>query len=166
MLKKLALAAAAVAMGAVAAHAATATGTFTVQATILPSCTIDTLPNYNFGNIGGTSSLIRNLTPTTVQITCSNGTGYGITLSSANAAGGGGTGFNMVNGADLLGYRLYANSFGNPQWDGTAGGTFSGSGTGSATAISMYGEIPIQTPPVGGWPNVTYTDVVTMTITY
>lgn len=167
MLKKLALAAAAVALGAVAAHAATVTGTFTVQATISPSCSIDSLPNYNYGTIGGTATLIQNFTPTTVQVTCSNGTPYAVTLASANnAAFGSAYSFNMVNGSKALGYRLYFNSFGNPQWDATAGGTYSASGSGTAQSISMYGDIPTQTPPVGGWTVGTYADTVTMTLTY
>jgi spore coat protein U-like protein len=166
MLKKLALAAVAVALGAVAAHAATATGTFTVTATIAPTCAINSLPAYTFGTIGGTASLFQNFTSNTVQLTCSTGVGYAITLASANPAGGGGTGFNMINGTTKLGYRMYPNSFGNPQWDATVGGTYSAAGTGAIQTINLFGDIPVQTPPVGGWPAVVYTDTVTMTVTY
>lgn len=166
MLKKLALAAVAAALGSGVAFAATVTGTFSVQATITPICSIDSLPSYNFGTIGGTAVTIQNTTPTSVQINCSNGLPYAVTLASANnAAFGSSYAFNMTNGSKALGYRLYANAFGT-QWDATAGGTYNAVGNGLAQTISMYGDIPLQTPPAGGWTIGTYNDTVTMTVTY
>ena len=50
------------------------------------------------------------------------------------------------------------------QWTSTTGISKTGNGLGQT--IDMYGEIPTQAAPGGGWPNVTYTDTVTMTVTY
>ncbi len=164
MLKFLAVAAVAATALASAAHAATVGQNFTVSATVAQSCAIASLPNYDFGTIGGTASTIQNFTPTTVTINCSNGTPYTVTLSSAT--GGGSTGFRMTNGANPMEYALYANSFGNPQWTGTANASTSFVGTGANANINMYGTIPVQTAPVGGWPAGNYVDTVTMTVTY
>ena len=164
MFKKVALAALMAAIVTSGAQATTVTSSFAVTANLLPTCTIDSVLTYNFGTIGGTSSLIQNFTPSPVLVTCSNGLPYSVTLGSANA--GGPTGFQMVNAGKLMAYSLFANSFGNPQWDATAGGTFSANGAGAQQNISMYGLIPVQTPPVGGWPTGSYNDTVLMTLTY
>ena len=164
MFKKVALAALAVAVVSTHAHALTTTQGFTVTATVTPICTINTLPNYAFGAIGGTATTFANLSASTVSVTCSTGAPYAITLSSPNTVA---NVFSMVNGATKMAYSLYFNNNTNPQWDATAGGTFSSIGNGGAQTISMYGTIPSQTPPVGGWLTTgTYTDNVTMTITY
>ena len=165
MLKKLALAAAAVALGAVAAHAATAVGTFTVQATIAPVCTVDTsTANVDFLTIGGTASQIVPAASTPIIVNCSSGTGYTITMASAHA--GGSTGFQMINGAKSMAYELFPNSYGNPQWDATVGGTYSGAGSGGNQTINLYARIPAQPAPGGVWTTGAYTDTVTMTLTY
>ena len=149
---------------ATSASAGTATSTFQVSITIDASCSIVSASNLNLGTIGGTSTAFSDFTPSTVTVNCSIGMPYGITLASANT--GGTTGFQMVNGTSLLGYQLYANSFGNPQWDSSAGGTYSSSGTGANQAIGVYGKIPAQAAPVGGWTVGAYTDTVTMTVTW
>ena len=70
----------------------------------------------------------------------------------------------MKSGANTLGYQLYLDSgrttvFG----DGTASSsTKSGTGSGSAQSISVYGRVPTLAGVVPG----SYTDTVTVTITY
>ena len=162
--KSLALAALATLGLATSASAGTATSTFQVTAIINPTCSVVSTTNLALGTIGGTSTAYSDFTPSTVTMNCSAGLTYGITLASGNP--GGATNFQMVNGTSNLAYQLYANSFGNPQWDATAGGTYSSTGTGVNQAIGVYGKIPAQAAPVGGWTVGTYTDTVTMTVTW
>lgn len=166
MIRKLVLAAVAAGVTVGVAQAATVTGNFTVQVTVNPTCAINSLPNYNFGNIGATASAI-NGSASVVQFTCSNGLPYAVTLVSANPTAFGSTyDFNMINSGQAMGYRLYAGSTSNPAWDTSVGGTYNAVGSGGPQTLNMFGVIPLQTAPVGGWNLGTYTDTVTMTVTY
>lgn len=169
MLKKVALAALMATVAFASAEAATQTGTFTVSATFNPTCTIDTTSaNFNFGSIGGTGSVYRSQTPSSIGINCSVGTPYAVTLASSNTSGGPvATGFNMGNAGQLMSYRLYPNLFTNAAWDAAgASANATGAGTGGVVTIGVYGEIPQQTPAGGVWNTGSFTDTVTATITY
>lgn len=165
MFKKVALAALVAAVAITTdAHAATVIQSFQVTATINPSCSLGSLQTYAFGTIGGTATRFDDLSPTPVVVTCSVGLPFSITLASLNA--GGATGFQMINGAQAMAYQLYANNNTLPQWDASAAGTFTGTGTGAAININMYGSIPLQGAPSGGWNVGSFQDTVTMTVTY
>ncbi|MFX1680761.1 spore coat U domain-containing protein [Mitsuaria sp. CC2] len=151
---------------ATAANAVTAQNTFQVTATITSSCTVSGSA-LNFG------SAIDPLTvgvpldaSSTLTVTCSNTTPYAVSLNAGTNAGGASnfTSRTMKSGANTLGYQLYLDSgrttvFG----DGTASSsTKSGTGSGSAQSISVYGRVPTLAGVVPG----SYTDTVTVTITY
>jgi spore coat protein U-like protein len=153
------------------AQAGTATANLTVQITIIDACTINAA-TLNFGAaVPGTTLVASPVTgSTTVSVTCTNGSLYSIGMDS-------GANFNagqrrMKNGvANYLSYGLYVDAgFVNPWTTGasnstctTAGGCVLGTGNGSAQLITIYGRVPaIGTAPPAG----TYTDTVTMTITY
>lgn len=170
MLKKVALAALMAAVVSTTAEAATQSGTFTVSATLNPTCTIDTTnAAYNFGTIGATNSTYQNPTASgQIAINCSIGTPYTVTLASSHTTGGPvATGFNMINGAQLMSYKLYPAAFSNAPWDAT-GVSANAAGTGNAQAQIMYvlGEIPQQTPSGGVWTTGAFTDTVTATVNY
>ena len=173
MFKKVALAAllAAVATSNVAHAATPITGTFAVTATINSTCSLDTTAAaFNFGVIGATGTLIQNnANSSTIVINCSSGTPYTLTLASAHVTGGS-TGFNMlsaVNGTTALSYRLFPNLYSNAPWNSSGASlNANGTGTGAPTNLFVYGEIPVQTPPTGGWPTGGYSDTVTATLTY
>ena len=68
-------------------------------------------------------------------------------------------------GAGVVSYQLYRDSNTPPTtlWgDGTTGAVYTGSGTGSAQTIPVYGQVPSQVTPTAG----TYKDTVTATITF
>lgn len=170
MLKKVALAALMAAVASTTAHAGTQTGTFTVSATFNPTCTIDTSQaSYNFGTIGATNANYQNQTASgQIVLNCSMGTPYTVTLASSNSTGGPiATGFNMINGGQLMSYKLYPASFSNAAWD-ASGVSANASGTGNALAQTIYvlGEIPQQTPSGGIWNTGAFTDTVTATVNY
>ena len=149
-----------------AANATTAQNTFQVTATITSSCTVSGSA-LNFGSaIDPLAAGVPLDASSTLTVTCSNTTPYAVSLNAGSNAGGASnfTSRTMKSGANTLGYQLYLDSgrttvFG----DGTASSsTKSGTGSGSAQSISVYGRVPTQAGVVPG----SYTDTVTVTITY
>jgi spore coat protein U-like protein len=77
----------------------------------------------------------------------------------------------MISGSNFLNYNLYVDAAHTLPWSTaigpstctTTGECFLGTGNGSAQSVSIYGVVPTTAtaPPSG-----TYTDTVTMTITF
>lgn len=135
------------------ADAASATSQFTVTATVLTACTITS------ANI--TANYDPNLaTPTTapgsVTLHCTNGTGYGVGLSSSN-------GWTMVSGGNALHYEIFKGATTTP-WTNTGSGVVSGSAQAFATPIVLAATASI--PPGQDVPAGTYVDTVTATVTF
>jgi spore coat protein U-like protein len=102
----------------------------------------------------------------TVTVNCSNNTPYALSLDRGRGAGA--TVLNrimtQVGGTNTIKYNLYSDPGYSAVWgDGTGGATVSGTGTGGAFSHTVYGRMPAQspTPPPG-----TYSDTITVTITY
>lgn len=157
------------ACSAVTAQAATATGSLTVQMTISVSCTISAA-TLNFGNLPGTS-VIAGATNASVNVsvTCTNGSPYSIAMN--NGANASGSQRRMTNGTTFISYNLYTDAARTSAWTTATSSTtctstnscYLGTGNGSAQSIPVYGQVPA----VGSAPTAsTYTDTVTMTITY
>ena len=148
-------------MAPAVAIASTATSTMAVSATVVASCTISTTPmafgNYNNALLTSTA---------TVTATCSNTTPYNVGLNAGTASGATVTTRGMfVSGtpAVLLNYGLYSNSGRTTNWGMTVGtDTVTGTGSGAAQAITVYGQIPAGQLVAPG----SYTDTITATITY
>jgi len=151
-----------------AAQAGTATGNLTVQMTITASCTIGG-GTLTFPSSPGTSLLTTAVTAnTTFSVTCTNSSPYSIGMGQGlNYLGGN----RMASSLNYLPYVLYVNAtLANPWTTGatnstctTTGDCYLGTGSGSAQTITVYGQVPTTaTAPVPG----TYTDTVTMTVTY
>lgn len=143
------------------AEAATVTNTFTVQITIANACDVTTTAptTLDFGTQG---VLAANVDQTsTVTVTCTSGHAYNIGLD-----GGGAANINarvMTNAGNNVGYQLYSNSGRTTVWGNTVGtDTVASTGTGTAQAFTVYGRVPPQTTP----PAATYTDTITVTVTY
>ena len=152
------------------AQTGTATQNLTVQITITASCTI-AAATLDFGSTAGTTLVSANVdAATTVSVTCTNGSPYSIGMD--NGANFSGT-RRMKQGAttNYLGYGLYVDSGRTNAWTTAASSStctttnscFLGTGNGSAQSVNIYGRVPSTgtAPPTG-----TYTDTVTMTITY
>ena len=144
------------------AFAGTATGSFTVQATVAPSCTISgstlTFPNYD------PNSATPDDGATTLSLTCTKNTGYSVALTSANS-------FAMKNGVDSLNYVLYSDSGRTTVWNGSApvAGTAANR---NAITLNVYGriainqDVPTGTPSGGVSSPLTYSDTVTATVSF
>ena len=153
----------------VTAQAATATGTLTVQMTISASCTISAA-TLNFGSLPGTS-VIAGATNASVNVsvTCTNGSPYSVAMN--NGANASGSQRRMTNGTSFINYNLYTDAGRTSLWTTATSSTtctstnscFLGTGNGAAQSIPVFGQVPA----VGSAPTAsTYTDTVTMTITY
>ena len=154
-----------VALAAVAAQPAlaeTATGSLSTSATVTSNCIVSTSP-VAFGNVDVTTGSAVNGTGG-ISVTCTNGTAW-----AADAAAGAGTGVSltvrkMTAGANLLNYALYTESSRTTLWgDGVTGSKISDTGTGSAQAKTIYGQVLASQV---GAPAGSYADTVVVTVTY
>lgn len=144
-----------------AADAATVTNTFQVKITIANACDVTTTAptNLDFGSQG---VLAANVDQTsTITVTCTTSAPYNIGLN-----GGGSGNVNarvMTAGTNNVSYQLYQDSGRTTVWGNTVGtDTVSSTGTGSAQPFTVYGRVPPQTTPPAG----SYTDTITVTVTY
>ncbi len=152
------------------AQAGTATSNLTVQITITASCTINAA-TLDFGaSVPGTTLVSANVdAATTVSVTCTNGSPYSIGMD--NGANFSGTRRMKQGTTNFLSYGLYIDAGRTNAWTTAASSSactttnscFLGTGSGSAQSVNIYGRVPSTgtAPPTG-----TYTDTVTMTITY
>ncbi|MBB6428172.1 spore coat U domain-containing protein [Sphingopyxis sp. JAI128] len=136
--------------------------TFTVQITIEESCAIDTAAtDMDFGTVG----ILNNDTATsTVNVTCSNGTPYDIGLDAGVGAGASvASRFMTGSGAETVEYALYQDAAHSTLWGETIGAdTQTGTGNGAPQPYTVYGQLATQTTPTAD----TYTDTITLTVTY
>ena len=149
------------AMGTGAANAATTSSNFTVQITIAASCTINSATNMDFGTNGVLASNVDQTS--TIQVQCTDTTPYNIGLDAGTGSGATVANRKMTSGAATVNYTLYSNSGRTTLWGNTVGtDTVAATGNGSGQTHTVYGRVPAQTTPAPG----TYTDTVTVTVTY
>jgi spore coat protein U-like protein len=154
---------------AVMAQAATATGSLTVQMTITASCTISAA-TLNFGTLSGTSVIaVATNASVNVSVTCTNGSPYSIAMN--NGANASGSQRRMTNGTGFINYNLFTDAGRTSPWTTATSSTtctstnscYLGTGNGAAQSVPVFGQVPaVGSAPTAG----TYTDTVTMTITY
>lgn len=147
------------------AGAATKTTTFGVSATVNPNCLVSAQA-LNFGGYDGTAAKTGT---SDVTVRCSSGTTYTVGLS----AGGGTFAQRLLSGAgtNKLQYNLYTSLAATTIWgDGSTGtGTIAGTGAGMASGSTqthtVYGQLPDNAFNQGA-PSGSYTDTITVTVTY
>jgi spore coat protein U-like protein len=144
------------------AFAATVSDTFDVTLTIQPGCEVTAANNLDFGTISFLDTAITQSVDFTIR--CSSGTNGTISLDDGSGASGTVTLRTLESGANSVQYGLYTSAAYSTYWgDGTGGSsTVIHNGTGSATNLTIYGQIPLQGLPPAG----TYSDTVTVTVTY
>ena len=144
-----------------ASQATTTTSTFTVQATIISSCTINSASTLNFGSIGVLIAAVNQTS--TLQVQCTNTTPYNIGLDAGTGTGATVAVRKLTNGANTVNYSLYSDSGHTVVWGNTVGtNTVAATGNGAAQSYTVYGQVPTQTTPAPA----TYTDTITITVTY
>ena len=144
----------------------TKTATFLVSLNVQSDCAITANP-LAFGNAGSALAITAISQNTTLSVTCTTGTNYSVALDKGTTTG------SLVTARLLVGsgsntstvqYQLYSTSGGSGTiWGDATGGTpVTGTGTGSAVSLTVYGVVPAQPIPVVD----TYTSTETATITF
>jgi spore coat protein U-like protein len=136
----------------------TSTTHFSLTVLIQAACTISANP-LNFGNYTGA---LLNAT-TTLSVTCTNTAPYTVGLNAGTTAGALVTNRMMIGPSGvLLKYSLYSNAGRTANWGNSTGSWVSGTGTGAAQTLTVYGQLPASQKALSG----TYTDTITATVTY
>lgn len=142
------------------AMTATATGTFNVRITITAQCVVSA-SDLDFGTRGvlNTDTDATN----TISVQCTNTLPFSIGLNAGSGTGATVANRLMTGGTATIGYTIYSNAARTAVWGNTPPtDTVAGTGTGAVQTFTAYGRVPIQATPVAG----TYTDIVTVTVTY
>jgi spore coat protein U-like protein len=158
---KLATAALLLLCAANVSHASSTTSNFTVQVTVTSSCVINSTSTLNFGSQG---VLVANVDNTsTIAVQCTNTTPYNIGLDAGTGSGASVAVRKLTNGSNTINYSLHTDSGRSTVWGNTVGtDTVSATGSGASQAYTVYGRVPMQTTPAAA----TYTDTITVTVTY
>lgn len=134
---------------------------FTASATVINNCLISAT------NIAFTSTgVLRSALSATGAITarCTNGDAFRIALSSGSSGNVAARQMQRVGGGGAVNYQLYTDSGHTSAWgDGNSGTTMAtGTGSGNAVSINVYGLVPAQSTPMPG----SYSDAITATISF
>lgn len=142
------------------AFAPTTTGNLPINATVNAACIFGNITSVNFGNYTGA---INNATGG-VEVNCTNGTTYNISLGPGTFPGATVTTRQMTGTpTGSLAYALFRNSGRTQNWGQTIGtDTVPGTGTGVIQPYTVYGQIAAGLTPAAG----SYNDTVVITITY
>lgn len=134
------------------------TTSFSLTVTIQANCTISA----NALSFGQYSRALLKAN-TTLSVTCTDTTPYNVGLNAGTASGATVTNRMMTGpSGQLLHYSLFSNSAYSTNWGNSSGSWVSGTGTGSAQTLTVYGEIPANQNTISG----TYTDTITATVNY
>jgi spore coat protein U-like protein len=141
------------------ADVTTVTSPISINTTVAVACNIAANPL----NFGAYSGLLTNAT-STIFVTCTNSTAYNVGLDTGTATGATVTNRSMTGpGGALLGYTLFRDSAHTSNWGNTVGtDTISGTGTGTAQSLTVYGQIPAGQYVTPG----SYADTIIATVTY
>jgi len=146
------------------AGAATDSTSFNVKIIITNTCDIHTTAatDVNFGSVASTATNVD--AAGQLNVTCTPLAAYTIGLDNGQNGTSVSTRKMKDAGTNLVPYQLYkaAARGAGDVWGSTVGtDLYSGTGTGLAQAIPVYGRVPGANFPAGS-----YNDVVTATITY
>lgn len=143
------------------ANAATATDTFQSRIVIQAECKIQATNTLDFGTNGVLDAAVDASANFDVQ--CTDTTAYNVGLDAGTTTGGTIATRKMDSGSATVDYNMYSDSGRTTNWGETIGtDTVAGTGNGAAQTLTVYGRVPAQTTPAAG----TYTDTVTITVTY
>lgn len=133
---------------------------FQASASVASRCQIGTASDMNFGS--APSNFAANIDQlSTITMTCTRNTAWQVGLDNGQNALG--TTRRMAGAAGYVAYELYRNNARNQRWGTTVNtDTLTGSGTGVAQGLTVYGRVAPQAPMPAG----AYSDKITVTVTY
>lgn len=146
------------------ACAGTSANTMTSSTMVVSACVVsgNTL---NFGNAISPVGSVPVDAAATLTVQCTANTSYTVALNAGLNAGGAANfdGRAMSSGSYRVGYQLYLDAGRATVWgNGTGSGVVTGTGNGGTQSWTIYGRLPSLTAAVPG----TYTDTVTVTVSY
>lgn len=150
------------------AEASTSTADLDVSASITANCTVSS----SAVAFGSYDPIVANASTALdgtggVIVTCTNGSSATITLGQGSNAAGGSTDAAPLRqmsdgGSNVLSYSLSSDAAHTTTWGNTGGTGVSHTGTGSATTLTVYGEISGgQNVPAGS-----YSDTIVATVSF
>jgi spore coat protein U-like protein len=142
------------------ADATTTTSTFGVTMLITAQCLINSTATLDLGSSGVINANHDANTPLHIQ--CTNTTPYTIGLDQGTTTGASISQRLLVNGAATINYNLFTSAAYSTIWGNSGGALVNSTGNGADQTFTIYGRVPAQTTPAPG----TYTDTVTVTVTY
>jgi spore coat protein U-like protein len=142
------------------ASATTTTNTFGVTLLITANCVINSTATLDLGSSGVINTNHDANAPLHIQ--CTNTTPYTIGLDKGTTTGATIAQRLLANGGATVNYNLFQSAAYATVWSDTGGGLVSSTGTGADQTFTIYGRVPAQNTPAPG----TYTDTVTVTVTY
>jgi spore coat protein U-like protein len=137
------------------------TSTFDVTMTVVANCIVAATP-LDFGQAQGVLATKVSVN-SSINVTCSNTTPYNVGLNAGSGAGSSGT-TRFLSGtggnAATVRFNLFQAAGATPWGDTQGTNTLGGTGTGSAQALTVYGEVPVQATPAPD----TYKSTITATV--
>jgi len=99
-----------------------------------------------------------------ISAQCTNGDAFQIALNGGSSGNVAARTMQRSGGGGSVGYQLYQDSGLTTPWGDGTGGTSMATGTGSgfAQALTVYGRVPAQATPAPG----NYSDTITATISF
>lgn len=136
-----------------------ATGTVPVNGSVSPTCSVSA-GTLGFGSYVQTAA---SLSTAYVSVNCSNGAPYQVSLAGGQHLSGSVRRMAGPGGA-YLSYELFSNSGRTVAWGdgGALGAKVSGTGSGGAQSLTVYGRVPAGQAPSPG----NYADSVIVTVEY
>ena len=129
------------------------------QVNVQSSCSVTT----SAVAFGSRSSLATQVDATgTVTVACGSGTSYSVALDGGANGGTSATTRKMASGANRIAYGLFRDAARTAGWYSDASSLASGTGTGSAQTLTVYGRVGAQPTPTPG----PYSDSVVVTVSY
>ena len=148
-------------LGITAAFAWTGPSTPASQVTPAATCTINSASTVNFGGQGPLGANVDQTFP--IQVMCTKTTPYDIGLDAGTGSGATVATRKMTSSAAAVVYSLYSDSAHSAVWGNTIGtDTVAATASGSRRNHTVYGRMLSQNAPALG----TYTDTITVTVTY
>lgn len=138
---------------------ATTTATVTVNMVVTNDCTINSAPDVNFGSAALPANFAS--VSSSLSVTCTKNASYSVDLTSINSSAGDWRQMSAsgTSGTSYLQYQLYKSD--GTAW--TSSNDLSTTGTGASQTISYSAAV---NPDQDNQPAGSYTDTVTVTVTY
>ncbi|WP_242108029.1 Csu type fimbrial protein [Luteimonas aquatica] len=133
----------------------------TTSARVPASCRAYATTDLDFGSVPGVIDSAIDQT-STIGLTCTGRTSWLIGLNDGQNASGGIRRMRQGTTANYVSYDLYQDVGRTQRWGNGGTDSVLGTGTGAAQTLVVYGRVPPAQAPAAG----SYSDVITVTITY